>query len=339
MEELPYISIVIVENYYPSEKLLNCMRSFTNQTYPNYEILLNFWGKEKFNDISKLLKDNDINLDKVKISAYSGAPGFSKNYNMGVEKAKYEYILISNPDVECAPDFLSRIVKSFQNLARLKKTDKLIVGPRIYNKYGNIEYSRRNINFLGYSNIDISKTTNTCRTMVMSGCVFYMKKKYYEELNGFDEYYYMWHEDIDFSIRAELLGIKQYIINSIQFYHLKSDKEFRLNKFKYFYHERNRLLMCFQYSTKKRKMAISQLLFEPLHLLFALKEGFIKERLRIYKYYIQNFFKIIKNKEKENTYFAQYYRMDGVFNEVNSNPLILGILNLLAKMVFYFYHH
>ncbi|KKL05327.1 hypothetical protein LCGC14_2607160 [marine sediment metagenome] len=46
----PFISIIIVEYYYPKEKFIRCMRSYTNQDYENYEIILILWGKKEFNN-------------------------------------------------------------------------------------------------------------------------------------------------------------------------------------------------------------------------------------------------------------------------------------------------
>jgi len=97
--------------------------------------------------------------------------------------------------------------------------------------------------------------------------------------------------------------------------------------------------MCLEHSTNKKKMVIVQLLFEPFHLMFALMKGFLIVRLKIYKYFLQNIFRIMKNKKKENKFFDRYYEMDGIFNEVNLNSLTFRFLNFLAKILFYFYHH
>ena len=339
MEKEPFISIIILEPYYPDEKFIRCMKSYTNQSYKNYEIILIHWGKKKFNEIPKILKKNNVNVEIIKFFQCNFNPGYAKGNNLGVNKASAEFILISNPDVELSSDFLKKLMNSFQLLENRKNIDKIMVGPRICNYDGVIEYSRRNINFLGFSNIDISKTNKIRRTMVSCGCAFLIKKKYYLALKGFDENYFMYHEDIDFSIRASLIGIKQYIDNSIHLYHLRSDKEFTLTKFKYFYHERNRILMCLEHTKKKNKMLLINLFFEPFHLVFALMRGFLKERLKIYKYFIKKFKFIKKSVEKENNYFDRYYKIDGIFNEVNSNKLIIKLLNTVSKMLFLLYHH
>ena len=341
MKENPFISIIIVEPYYPDKKFIRCMKSYTNQTYGNYEIILIHWGKKKPNEIPKILKKNNIDIEKIKFHNYNFNPGYAKGNNLGVNKAKYEFILISNPDIIAHPGFLKKMIKSFFYLRTYNETDKLILSPRICNYDRKIEYSRRKINFLGFSNIDFSKTKKIRRTMIISGCVFLIKRKYYEKLKGFDEKYFMYHEDIDFSIRAATFGVKMYIDNTINFFHLiLSDTFFKLSKFKYYYIERNRLLMCLEHSKKKKKMLLVQLLIEPLNLIFALFKGLVIERFKIYKFIIKNYSRIMNKKGKENTYFDRFYQMDGIFNNPNSNSkIVYSILNLYAKMLFYLYHH
>jgi len=233
MEKCSFISIVILVYYYPNDKFIRCMKSYINQNYENYEIILIFCGNKSFNYLPKILQKNNINMNKIKIFEYSENLGYAKGNNIGVKKAKGDFVLISNPDVETTPNFLRKLVNSFKFLKRYNKTDKLIVSPRICNPDGKYEYSRRKINFLGFSNIDLSKTDKIRRTMVSPGSAFLIKKEYYEDIGGFDESYFMYHEDIDFSIRATLFGIKQYVDNSIHFYHLRSIEDFKLTKFKY----------------------------------------------------------------------------------------------------------
>ncbi len=283
---------------------------------------------------------NSFKKIKITLIKQKNNVGFAKACNIGVLNAKGKYIFITNQDVIFPSTyFFKKLVNSFQFLEHFKKTDKIIVGPRICNYNGKIEYSRRKINFLGFSNMDISKSNKIRRTMISSGCAFLIKKKYYEELDGFDELYFMYYEDIDFSIRASLLGIKQYIDNTIHLYHLRSDKDYKLTKFKYYFHERNRLMMTLEHSKKKNKMLLTHLFFEPFHIMFALMNRFMKERLKVYKYMIQNFSRILRNKKKENDIFDQYYEMEGIFNEVNPKSIPFKVLDFFTKTLFYFYHH
>lgn len=334
----PTISVILLENCDPNiKKFSKCIESYINQDYENYEIILIIWGKGK-NNIYNVFREKNIPLNKISIFRYKGDPGYAKGNNLGVKKAKGQFIIISNPDVEVNSNFLNDLIGTYNNLKKKKLTDKLIIGPRICNKEGVIEYSQRWINYLGFGKMDISKSTKIKRTMVSSGCNFFIKKKCYLKLDGLDEKYFMYKEDVDFSIRAYSMDFLQYINNSIHLYHLKSDEEYKLNSFKYYYHERNRIIMTLEHSKKKKKMLLIHIIFEAIHWIFALKKGFIKERLQIYKYIFQNIFNLLKPSGKENEIFDRFYDMKGIFNEVPLNSFNFKLINFFSRILFYFYH-
>ncbi|MHA1821506.1 MAG: glycosyltransferase family 2 protein [Promethearchaeota archaeon] len=336
MNKNPFISLIVV-GFYRDNKFLRCIRSLTSLTYDNYEIILVWSQKTDDFDTLKFITQNNISTEKIKIFEYVENVGYAKGNNLGVEKAKGEYVLIINPDVEVEAGFLERLMSTFNLLVKKKGTDKIILGPRICNPNGRIEYSRRTINFLGFSNMNITKTKKIRRTQAISGCAFIIKKDYYNDLNGFDERYFMYHEDIDFSIRAYSNSFLMYIDNSICLWHLKNDSGYKLSKFKYYYHERNRIMMTLEHTNKKFRMTLCHLLFEPLHIVFAISRGFLRTRLKVYKYFFKNYFRILRDHSKENNIFDIYYEISGIFNEVDTNSLIFKFLSLYSRILYYFY--
>ncbi|MBD3212665.1 MAG: glycosyltransferase [Candidatus Lokiarchaeota archaeon] len=340
MKDIPLISIILVEHYYYSKKFLDSLKSYFDQNYKNLEFVIVFWGKgENPNNFKIKLREISKSEVNVSIIELRGDPGYAKGNNLGVKYANGEYIMITNPDVIVPKDFITHILKSYFYLKKLLKTDKIILGPRICNYGTNYEHSRRIINFLGFSNIDISKTNKIRRTQITSGCNFLIRKKDFLNLNGFDSSYFMYHEDADFSIRAEMQDFKQYVDNSIELYHLRAPKNIKLTKFKYYYHERNRIIMTIEHSKRKNKMIISHLMFEPIHLFYAFIKGFLFERFKIYKYIIHNYAKLMNTSNKENRLFDNDYDLSGIFYEINSKGLLLKILNFYSKMIFYLYHN
>ncbi|MEJ2280082.1 MAG: glycosyltransferase [Candidatus Lokiarchaeota archaeon] len=245
----PHISIIIVGPMDYNKFFIKCIKSYLNQSFKNFEIVLIIWGHKKIKEIKELMKRTKINTKQIKFIKYFGNPGYARGNNLGVVRSEYNYILISNPDVVVPRDFLKKLVESYFWLKELKN-ERIILGPRICNIDSEYQHSRRNINFLGFSNIDTSKTNKILRTEVTSGCAFLLEKELFKNLGGFDESYFMYHEDIDFSVRALKNSIKQYVNNSIRILHLRDSKKIKLNKFKYYYHERNRIKFTLEHSTK-----------------------------------------------------------------------------------------
>ncbi|UYP47982.1 hypothetical protein NEF87_004267 [Candidatus Lokiarchaeum ossiferum] len=336
MKNEPLISFVVV-GFYQDNNFIKCMQTLTTQLYNNYEIVLVWSKKDPILNIQSYLTENKLNTEKIRIYGFEENLGFSIGYNIAVEKANGDYVIIINPDVEISPNFIEKLFNTYLRLKREKRTEKIIIGPRICNPTGILEFSRRTINFLGFSNPDYSKTSKIRRTMITSGCCFLIEKQLFQRLHGFDEEYFMYHEDIDFSIRASMIDCMQYVDNSIRLLHLKNDEGYKLGKFKYFYHERNRLMMCLEHAQNRKKMLLVQLLFEPFHLVFAIGKGFLRERIKIFQYLVKNMLKIWRSKEKQNNIFDNYYSMEGIFNEVDSKSITFRFLNFYAKLLFYLY--
>jgi len=339
MNKDPCISVIILANYqFGKELSIQILKSLADQNFSDYEIILILWGKINHIIYSKIFKEHNINLEKFSIWSSRKNLGFTYGNNLGVKLAKGKFILIINPDVELEPDYLKKMMDSFLYIKSLKKTDKIIIGPRIYRIGSTKGISKIDINFLGFSKLNFKKTNKIRRTMIISGCSFLMKKKYFQELGGFDTSYFMYHDDTEFSNRSTKIGIKHYVDNSIHLRHLRSVKAHKMNKFKFFWWERNRLKFTMENSTKKLKIFICQLLMEPFIYIYAIKNGFLIEKLKISKFIFQNLKGILSKKTKGKKFFENYYNIDGILDEVGLNSFVFLILNFFVRCLFLFYH-
>lgn len=334
--DYPLISIILVgfaEIEYKFEKTLS---SISKQTYPNLEIIL-IWSQFPSNLRSKnKLRDliNDIQIP-VHFYAFSRNLGYAKGNNIGTKHANGKFLMILNTDVEFKPDLIQKLFNHYKfiNSAKSSLSKSLILMPRICNPTGTVEYSRRSINFLGMSNMDFSKSKKVRRTMILSGCAFLILKSDFNLLHGFDEKYFMYREDIDFSIKALRNQIPIYVDNSLKLWHLKTDKEYSLNHFKYYYIERNRLIFSFENSKNKIAMLIAQLLFEPIHIIFAIiNSGFLKIRARIYKDIIWNWKWLKLEHGKENSLFDRNCNFGGLSNQIKTK-FFVKLLNLYSPIL------
>lgn len=69
----------------------------------------------------------------------------------------------------------------------------------------------------------------TGNTAWCSGCCLMFPKKIYEELDGFDEQFFMYMEDVDVSWRARIAGYNCYTVQEALFFHMINRKESELN--------------------------------------------------------------------------------------------------------------
>jgi GT2 family glycosyltransferase len=130
---------------------------------------------------------------KVKLIANKDNSGFSKGNNIGVAQAKGEYICILNPDTVVAEDTF-RALLNFAN----KQNNLGIVGCKLIDGNGDfLPESKRNIpvpkiaiqkalgNAKNYYANHI-KENEIAKADVFVGAFMLMKRKVYNQVNGFD---------------------------------------------------------------------------------------------------------------------------------------------------------
>ena len=156
--------------------------------------------------------------------------GFSKGNNEGIAVAKGEYICILNPDTVVAEDtFLS--ILNFAN----KQTKLGVVGCKLIDGTGQfLPESKRNIpivkvalqkifgNSKNYYANYINENTSG-KVDVLVGAFMFMKKSIFKEVNGFDEDFFMYGEDIDLSYRVLNLGYDNYYFANTTVIHFKGE--------------------------------------------------------------------------------------------------------------------
>ncbi|UYP48000.1 hypothetical protein NEF87_004285 [Candidatus Lokiarchaeum ossiferum] len=333
------ISVIIVAFGFPDAKLKKTLANITNQSYSSYEIVL-IWAKfPKTLDINQYFKSNSINSSKIQFHHFEENLGYAKGNNLGSKFAKGDKIVIMNPDVETLPAFLTEMVHTFAYLQKLNRTDKIVLNPRICNRFGNIEFAKIYLNFLGFSNNNFPMSDKIQRTMISSGCTFLISKRCFHHFHGFDESYFMYHEDTDLSYRLQKAGFKLYVDNNIPVWHLKTDYEYKMTDFKFFYWERNRLKFTLENASNLKRLLLCQLLLEPLMFVYALKAGLIKQKFMIYKYFIRNFLLLNhKNHKGVLNSYENYSSMEGIINEVPPKSIVYRSIKFYVKLLFYLYH-
>jgi GT2 family glycosyltransferase len=156
--------------------------------------------------------------------------GFSKANNQGISIAKGEYICIINPDTVVAEDtFISLL-----NFAEEQK-NLGIVGCKLIDGTGQfLPESKRNIpvvkvavqKVFGNSKKYYANHLNENeigKVDVLVGAFMLMKQETYNKVNGFDEDYFMYGEDIDLSYRILSAGYNNYYFGSTTIIHYKGE--------------------------------------------------------------------------------------------------------------------
>ncbi len=183
---------------------------------------------------------------EVKLISNKKNTGFSKANNQGVEIALGKYVLILNPDTVVAEDAFEQLM-SFAEA----KINLGIVGVKLIDGSGNfLPESKRGIptpkvafnKLFGISSKQTGKyyathlnENDTGVVDVLVGAFMFLKKEVYQEVNGFDEDYFMYGEDIDLSYKVKIHGYQNFYFSNTQVIHYKGESTKKdLKYLKYF---------------------------------------------------------------------------------------------------------
>ncbi len=159
--------------------------------------------------------------------------GFSKANNQGVAIAKGAYVCILNPDIAVPKNVFKKSLE-FANT----KSDLGALGVRLIDGTGNfLPESKRNIPkpkvvFNKITGIKSTKNsyyasqidqTEIGEVSVLVGAFMLLKTTVYKEVDGFDEEYFMYGEDIDLSFKLLKAGYKNYYLGDITVLHYKGE--------------------------------------------------------------------------------------------------------------------
>ena len=177
----------------------------------------------KFTDVKFILNDSN--------------PGFAKACNQGFKISSGNYILFLNPDTILTETCLKDCISFFETHA-----DAGAIGVRMLDEKGNfLKESKRGLpspsasfyklfgltaifpgskTFGKYYQGHLPENENN-PVDVLSGAFMMIKREVFEKVNGFDESFFMYGEDIDLSLRITQVGYKNYYLGRISITHLK----------------------------------------------------------------------------------------------------------------------
>lgn len=169
--------------------------------------------------------------------------GFSKANNQGVKKASGEYILILNPDTVIAEDTFEKVIdfaNQQQNLGAL--------GVRFIDGSGKfLPECKRNIPTVKIASQKIRGNSKKyyanhisekgiAKIEVLTGAFMFIKRETYLEVDGFDEDYFMYGEDIDLCYKLLNKNYQNYYFGTSTIIHYKGEStEKNISNYRHFY--------------------------------------------------------------------------------------------------------
>lgn len=273
-KKIPLVSIVTI-NYNQLTHTVELLNSLKNVDYPNIEVIVvdNNSKKDPTQTLhskspSTLLVKSEVNL------------GFAGGNNLGLKKAKGDYILLLNNDTEVKPDAISILVKFFET-----KTKAGICCPLIlfHNSGETIQYAgSTSINALtgrnsriGFKEKDRGQFKQPYETSFAHGAAMMIKKSVIDQVGPMPELYFLYYEELDWCEKIKNNGYEIYVVPESKIYHKESMSTGKDSTLKTYYLTRNRLLFM-----RRNTRGIPKLIFILFFVLIAIPKQFLKFVLR-----------------------------------------------------------
>ncbi len=179
--------------------------------------------------------------------------GFSKACNQGFKSSTGKYVLFLNPDTIVPGDCFSKCINFFDSHSDagavgvkmldghgkfLKESKRAFPSPvtSLFKLFGLARLFPASKFFSKYHLGYLDKNKNH-EVDVLAGAFMMVRRNILEELNGFDEIFFMYGEDIDLSYRIQNLGYKNYYLAETSILHFKgeSTRKGSLNYVRMFY--------------------------------------------------------------------------------------------------------
>ncbi|NMH28385.1 glycosyltransferase family 2 protein [Flavobacterium silvaticum] len=212
---------VIIVNYNGLPYLKDCLDSLIRKLYgiPNEIILIDNNSQD---ESCAFLKDNypDVVLIESKVNL-----GFGKGNNEAVKQAKSDTILLINNDTIVLDD-LKPVLDFLKNDASigvvginmLNAQRKYLPVAGVFPNYRNMFLMKK----LLAVNTEFTKgifSEPSYEVDWLSGSFLLLRKETYQKINGFDEDYFLYVEDVDFCKRISNLGLKRIFLPNYNYIH------------------------------------------------------------------------------------------------------------------------
>ena len=218
---------IFILNWNGGEALIECLESVIDIEYDNFKVVV----------IDNASTDKSIDsihnqFPEVEVIALNENYGYAKAHNKAFELTGYkqdDFFLLLNNDTIVDKFIIANLIKSAESVKI--ENNKYILGAKIYylNKSKSISYSNNNTGIrknnyektdriwynggkvnLEYGIIEHIKRDERMElpegpkfiNHYITGCCMFAPVEVFEELDGFDDRFFMYCEDVDFSLRA-----------------------------------------------------------------------------------------------------------------------------------------
>lgn len=289
---VPVVDIIIV-NWNTGRQLHECLQALADSHRDGFA----FSRVVVVDNASSDGSASELNSPGLPLRVIQNAQnrGFAAACNQGAESSRADYLLFLNPDTRVYPDTLVKSVAFMES----KENSRIgILGVQMVDEDGTA--LRQCTRFLAtryFMNVMLGLNhllparfpahtheewdhLQSRQIEHVIGAYFFVRREVFAELNGFDERFFVYYEDVDFSLRISQAGWLVYYLASARCFHACGGSSKQVKARRLFYILQSRIFYAFKNFATRNAIALSlaTLFIEPIsRLARAIAAGSLKE--------------------------------------------------------------
>lgn len=267
------LAIVLV-NFNTTKDTIECLESLKAARIPKDMTIKVVVIDNGSSDSEVNLLEKKLNKDIIFIRSTN--TGFAGGNNLGIKTALNHnptHILLLNNDTEVPKDFFAAIKSSAINQSgvgllspkiyfakgyefhkdRYQKNDQ---GKVIWSAGGNVDWANVYGQNANVDEVDNGQFTKVEEISFATGACLLIKKEVVDKIGLIDERYFMYLEDLEYSIRAKKAGFKIVFDPSVYLWHKVAQSSGVGSSLNDYFITRNRLLFGLSYANSRAKFAL-----------------------------------------------------------------------------------
>lgn len=291
---------VIIPTWNGKDLLRICLPSLNSQTFKEFEVLVVDNGST--DGTKEFIREN---FPAFRLIELNKNLGFAAAVNRGIKESKGEYVILLNNDTEAD----KKCVEALVNAAG-EHPEVGFVASKILNFY------KRNIidnagdyidggghpNTRGSGKKDTEEFNKPEYIFMATGGGSLFRKSIFKSIGLFDEEYFVYMEDVDFCLRAQLQGIKGWYEPKARIYHIRMATSSRNMDFFQYLTFRNmtiNIIKNFPFAVFFHDLNWLKIILVNLNTcLYLFKKGYGKSALRAQWYILTHILNLLKKRSE-----------------------------------------
>ena len=228
----------------------------------------------------------NLSKSKFKVIRSESNLGFTGGNNLGIhtaiERFNSEFILLLNNDTLVDSQFLTQMMKQLRAQPQVgvlspliyfapgREFHKLSYSPKdrgkvIWYAGGSLDWPNLSFFHRGVDEVDRGQFDGQITSQYATGCAMLIRREVLEKCGFLDKKFFMYGEDVDFSLKAVAAGYQIGFCPTAKVWHINAGSTGGSgSEFQVYYQERNRYLLGWQYGSWMGRYAMLRLQWQAV---------------------------------------------------------------------------